>query len=115
MKPVLATEGAAREVQANAGRSAYVFGAERSGLETADVALAHKIVTVPLNPEFASLNLAQAVILLAYEWSKHPPSEAEGGVALAGPPAVLPETTAPHGGLEARIQNPVDRPTKSRP
>src|SRR3546814_5516484 len=82
MKPVLTPEAAAREVHASAGRSAYVFGAERSGLETDDVALAHKIVTVPINPEFASLNLAQAVILLAYEWSKHAPSEAEGGVAL---------------------------------
>src|SRR3546814_16132755 len=80
MKPVLTPEAAAREVHANAGRSAYVFGAERSGLETDDVALAHKIVTVPINPEFASLNLAQAVILLAYEWSK--------GVALASPPDV---------------------------
>src|SRR3546814_12153674 len=49
MKPVLTPEAAAREVHANAGRSAYVFGAERSGLETDDVALAHKIVTVPIN------------------------------------------------------------------
>ena len=70
------------------GRSAYIFGAERSGLDTDDVALAHAIVTVPINPKFASLNLAQAVILLAYEWSKHAPSEAEGGVALASPPTV---------------------------
>ena len=43
---------------------------ERSGLETEEVALANAIVTVPINPEFGSLNLAQAVILLAYEWSK---------------------------------------------
>src|SRR5690606_10259849 len=42
----------------------------RSGLETDDVALARAIVTVPVNPAFASLNLAQAVILMAYEWSK---------------------------------------------
>ena len=53
-----------------AGRSAILFGPERSGLETEDVALATTIVTVPINPEFGSLNLAQAVILLAYEWSK---------------------------------------------
>ena len=53
-----------------AERSAILFGPERSGLETEEVALADAIVTVPINPEFASLNLAQAVILLAYEWSK---------------------------------------------
>ena len=53
------------------GRHAILFGPERSGLETDDVALARNIVTVPVNPGFASLNLAQAVILCAYEWSKH--------------------------------------------
>ena len=70
-KPVLSPEEAARAVHGEQGRSAYVFGPERSGLETDDVALARAIVTVPINPEFGSLNLAQAVILLAYEWSKH--------------------------------------------
>ena len=69
-RPVLTPEQAAREVHAQAGRSAILFGPERSGLETDDVALARAIVTVPVNPEFASLNLAQAVILVAYEWSK---------------------------------------------
>jgi tRNA/rRNA methyltransferase len=69
-KPVVTPEQAASEVHAEAGRSAYVFGPERSGLETEDVALARAILTVPINPEFGSLNLAQAVILCAYEWSK---------------------------------------------
>ena len=69
-KPVVTPEQAAREVHEAVGRSAYVFGPERSGLETEDVALARAILTVPINPEFASLNLAQAVILCAYEWSK---------------------------------------------
>jgi tRNA/rRNA methyltransferase len=105
MKPVLTPEAAARAVHAEAGRSAYIFGAERSGLETDDVALAHAIVTVPINPAFASLNLAQAVILLAYEWSKHAPGEAEGGVALASPPTVPLDPVAPHGELEELIQH----------
>lgn len=70
-KPVLTPEETAREMTANVGRSAFLFGPERSGLETEDVALARAIVTVPINPEFGSLNLAQAVILCAYEWSKH--------------------------------------------
>jgi tRNA/rRNA methyltransferase len=69
-KPVLTPEQAASNVVANEGRSAILFGPERSGLETDDVALARAIVTVPINPEFGSLNLAQAVILVAYEWSK---------------------------------------------
>ena len=69
-KDVLTPEAAARDIHAEQGRSAIIFGPERSGLETDDVALARAIVTVPINPEFASLNLAQAVILCAYEWSK---------------------------------------------
>jgi tRNA/rRNA methyltransferase len=67
---VVSPEEAAREIRARAGASAILFGAERSGLETEEVAVAQKIVTVPVNPDFRSLNLAQAVILLAYEWSK---------------------------------------------
>ena len=70
-KPVLTPEEAAREMAGNVGRSAILFGPERSGLETEDVARARAILTVPINPEFGSLNLAQAVILCAYEWSKN--------------------------------------------
>ena len=69
-KPVVTPEEAAREIHGAAGRCAIVFGPERSGLETDDVALARAILTVPINPDFGSLNLAQAVILCAYEWSK---------------------------------------------
>lgn len=69
-KPVLTPAEAAAAVHRENGRSAIVFGPERSGLETDDVALAGAIVTVPINAEFGSLNLAQAVILCAYEWSK---------------------------------------------
>lgn len=69
-KPVVTPDVAAREIHTKPGRSAIMFGPERSGLETGDVALARSILTVPINPEFGSLNLAQAVILCAYEWSK---------------------------------------------
>jgi tRNA/rRNA methyltransferase len=69
-KPVITPEEAAREVLGNAGRSAILFGAERSGLESDEVTVARAIITVPINPDFGSLNLAQAVILCAYEWSK---------------------------------------------
>ena len=77
-KPVITPEVAAREVLSNTGRSAILFGAERSGLESDEVNVARAIITVPINPEFGSLNLAQAVILCAYEWSKHQ--------SLASPP-----------------------------
>ena len=69
-KPVVTPEAAALEIRSQPGRSAILFGPERSGLETEDVALARTILTVPINPAFGSLNLAQAVILVAYEWSK---------------------------------------------
>jgi tRNA/rRNA methyltransferase len=95
-KPVLTPEEAARAIHRDSGgRSAFVFGPERSGLETEDVALARAIVTVPINPEFGSLNLAQAVILCAYEWSKH--------VALAQPPAEALLPPAPQEELEGLI------------
>jgi len=45
-----------------------LFGPERTGLVNDDIALAETVLTVPLNPAFASLNLAQAVLLVGYEW-----------------------------------------------
>jgi tRNA/rRNA methyltransferase len=93
--PVIAPEKMATSISASAERSAILFGPERSGLETEEVALANAIVTVPINPEFGSLNLAQAVILLAYEWSKH--------AQLAQPPAKAPEAPAPQGEIEGLI------------
>ncbi len=69
-KPVVGADGAATLIHSQAGKHAVLFGPERSGLETDDVALARHILTVPINKEFGSLNLAQAVILVAYEWSR---------------------------------------------
>ncbi len=70
-KPVVTPDQAATQIATQEGRSAFLFGPERSGLETDDVALSRAILTVPVNPDFGSLNLAQAVILCAYEWSRH--------------------------------------------
>ena len=94
-KPVVTPAEAALELHAQPGRSAILFGPERSGLETADVALARAIITVPINPEFRSLNLAQAVILVAYEWSK--------GEALLVPPQEDLLPPAPQADLEGLI------------
>lgn len=67
-KPVVTPEAAAAEMRARGTlQQAILFGAERSGLETDEVAIAHAILTVPVNPAFTSLNLAQAVLLVAYE------------------------------------------------
>lgn len=93
--PVIGPTEMADRITGEVERTAILFGPERSGLETEDVALANAIVTVPINPEFGSLNLAQAVILLAYEWSKR--SE------LAQPTAKELEAAAPHGELEGLI------------
>ena len=93
--PVIGPDAMAAEIVASPGRSAILFGPERSGLETDEVALANAIVTVPINPQFASLNLAQAVILLAYEWSKR--------TLLAQPPLKAGEPAAPHGEMAALI------------
>jgi tRNA/rRNA methyltransferase len=93
--PVLRPEEMAGRIAAAPERSAILFGAERSGLETDEVALANAIVTVPINPAFASLNLAQAVILLAYEWSKC------GDLAV--PTVKELEPPAPHGDVEGLI------------
>lgn len=57
-----------RAMVARGERPALLFGPERAGLENDDVALADTLVKVPLNPDFQSLNLAQAVLILGYEW-----------------------------------------------
>ena len=93
--PVVGPQEMADAITASSERTAILFGPERSGLETEDVALSNAIVTVPINPEFGSLNLAQAVILLAYEWSKRS--------SLAQPPAKELEPPAPLGELDGLI------------
>jgi tRNA/rRNA methyltransferase len=71
-KPVVGPEAAAREIVAHVGSggAGILFGRERAGLTNEEVALANRIVTFPVNPGFASLNLAQAVLLMGYEWFK---------------------------------------------
>ncbi len=72
-KPVMGADEAAAAVAvriAGGETVALVFGRERIGLENHEVAMADAIVTLPVNPAFASLNLAQAVVIVAYEWFK---------------------------------------------
>lgn len=67
--PATATAHGRAEI-AQGGRVAFIFGPERAGLENDDIARANAILTVPVNPDFPSLNLGQAVLLLGYEWAQ---------------------------------------------
>jgi tRNA/rRNA methyltransferase len=72
-KPIMTPERAmeyTRALNAQGKKVAFLFGPERAGLENDDLVQANAIVTVPVNPEFYSLNLAQCVLLLAYEWQR---------------------------------------------
>jgi len=89
-KPVVGPEAAAAEMAgqvAAGGTVGILFGRERYGLQNEEVGLANRIITFPVNPGFASLNLAQAVLLIGYEWFKR---------ATAGAlPFAMPERSEP--------------------
>jgi tRNA/rRNA methyltransferase len=72
-KPIMTPEQAIAEIEqriAAGQRCGILFGPERNGLETEEVANADALIMAPVNPAFASLNLAQAVLLMSYEWMK---------------------------------------------
>jgi tRNA/rRNA methyltransferase len=70
-KEIVTPEIAAREMRAVGSQNCGIlFGREAKGMKNEDIVLANKIVIAPLNPGFTSLNLSQAVLLLAYEWYK---------------------------------------------
>ncbi len=84
----------ARAASAEGRRVAVIFGPERAGLENDDVARANAIITVPVNPDFPSLNLAQAVLLTGYEWGR------ESLPAHPNPTARRPPGEAPASRIE---------------
>jgi tRNA/rRNA methyltransferase len=120
IKPVVTPRRAAAELRAaaNAGtRAGVIFGPERSGLVNDDIALADAVLSVPLNPAFASLNLAQAVFVVGYEWlisdSETPARELSLG-------ATRPATKAELIGLFERLEAALDArgflyPVEKRP
>lgn len=96
MTPEAAMQDAAKRLAAGE-KVGILFGRERTGLETSDIIRANTIITAPVNPEFSSLNLAQCVLLMAYEWRR-----------LAGEPprAVAPDTPpAPLGEVEGMVDH----------
>ncbi|HPF78999.1 MAG TPA: RNA methyltransferase [Alphaproteobacteria bacterium] len=66
-KKVFTPKQAAQEISGKAQKTAILFGGERAGLDNDDIALAHHIISVPINPDFWSINLAQTVLLVSYE------------------------------------------------
>ena len=95
-RPVVTPHAAAAEMRTRGARSGLMFGPERSGLLTDDLVIANAILTVPVNPAFGSLNLAQAVLLTAYEWFR---------AGDATPPSALANyaAPAPHAELEGLL------------
>lgn len=101
-KDVFAPTDAMADARARTARGekvAILFGPERAGLENDDIIRANALITVPVNPAFASLNLAQSVLLLAYEWGRQAPgaqvpetSESRTRAANAREMDVLAET-----------------------
>ena len=87
---------AARDFHGLAAQGGVMFGPERTGLETEDLAVANAIVTIPVNPAFGSLNLAQAVLVTAYEWARQ-------GSEMPDEMLVNHDGPAPHEELEGLI------------
>ncbi len=82
-KPVLTPEQAIAEMRkriAAGERCGILFGRERNGLETHEIAMADALVMIPVNSRFASLNLAQAVLIAGYEWMRTSPAATLGRV-----------------------------------
>ena len=112
LKPVLEPRAAIAALRAGAGQGArlgLLFGPEKAGLKNEELVLADAIVQIPLNPAFASLNLAQAVLIMAYEWRlsaddapAEPPPEATGSARPATKDEILHFFEHLEGALDAR-------------
>ena len=106
-KEVLGPENSAQRLAAHiaAGKGAgLLFGREKWGLNNEEVALAESIVTLPVEPAFASLNIAQAVLLMSYEWRRQ--SELGGELPFSGgldEPAPRDELLGLFGQLESTL------------
>lgn len=120
VKPVLTPRAAAQEMREIAARNesfGILFGPERTGLSNDDVVLAGAVIEVPLNPSFRSLNLAQAVLLVAYEWFQSTPQAPPREEILAG---ARPATTEELATLFHYLEQDLDtagflRPIEKRP
>ncbi len=113
LKPVRGPRDAAAMLRARHGageRTGIIFGRERWGLESVEVALADEIVTFPVNPAFASLNIAQAVLLMSYEWMTAGNAE----LPIHEPPS-LPAQKSELFGLFNHLEDALDQANYFRP
>jgi len=104
--PVITPRQAAAELfdASNQGQAVgLLFGGERAGLETLDIALCQAIVTIPIDPKFHSLNLAQAVALNAYEWRMALDDRPPAIFDEVSPPADLAEVQGFYDHLEKEL------------
>ncbi|MCH7486287.1 MAG: RNA methyltransferase [Proteobacteria bacterium] len=95
-----------RAFAARGGRAGVLLGPESRGLSNDDVALADALITIPLNPDFQSLNLAMAVLLVGYEW--YLAGADDPGPALAMPKRSRPATKDEMGGLFEHLERELD-------
>ena len=105
-KPVVGAVEAAAEMAPRVAAEenvAIVFGRERNGLENHEVARADRILTLPVNPAFASLNLAQAVVIVGYEWFKQQGGELPFAIPQKSPPAAKQQLDAFFADLEREL------------
>ena len=105
-KPVIGAAEAAAEMAPRVGAGetvAVVFGRERNGLENHEVARADRIVTLPVNRAFASLNLAQAVVIVGYEWFKYAARELPFTAPERSPPVTKQQLDAFFADLEREL------------
>jgi tRNA/rRNA methyltransferase len=105
-KPVLGAMEAASRVRSVAGRTAVLFGAERAGLPNEAVALSDAILSFPVNPAFGSLNLAQAVALVAHALAE---AEASGPPEAFGAPVDEPASREELIGMMEHFEAELDR------
>ncbi|MEM9733723.1 MAG: RNA methyltransferase [Pseudomonadota bacterium] len=113
LKPVRGPREAVANLRArhaNGQRTGILFGRERWGLESAEVALADEIITFPVNPAFASLNIAQAVLLMSYEWLNFD----EQNLPISTPPS-QPASKEDLYGLFDHLEGVLDRENYFRP
>ncbi|WP_353217282.1 RNA methyltransferase [Sandarakinorhabdus sp.] len=103
LRRVLSPAGAVAEMQALPTRSALVFGPERTGLTRDDLLACHAICTIPSNPDFGSLNLAQAVAVLGYAWVVGHHSPPASVMVNCEGPAPQSELAGLIAALEARL------------
>ncbi len=103
IRRVLSPAGTAAEMQALPTRCALVFGPERSGLVREDLLACHAICTIPSNPDFGSLNLAQAVAVMGYAWVMAADAPAPSWIVNHEGPAQQAELAGLIAAMEARL------------